>query len=165
MADDRVNKQDIMSGIRDSIRRKKEAGVYTDADVLDVAERGRSADVFASHIELLKRNSSVMRAHEFTSHRPVIGPLVVFTKRTLFKLFLKIGGPFLERQDALNQQSIMLMEAMSSELTELRRRAERADEARTADGNAVNARIDAIDEKVATGAVATGATEKVKNAG
>ena len=47
--DDKIDIEAIMGRIRENVRRKKEAGIYTDADVEDVASRGRAAgdDIFA----------------------------------------------------------------------------------------------------------------------
>lgn len=167
MAEEKIDIDGIMTGIRESIRRKKEAGIYTDADVEDVASRGKvaSGDVYASHIDILKRSCDVSVGCEFTSHRPFIGPLVVFAKRFLYRLLLKGGAPFWERQSALNQQSVMLMEAMSNELKDLKRWNERANDIQSGEIKALNARIDALTATVAEERVSGAEGKRLKDAG
>ena len=141
--DDKIDIEAIMGRIRENVRRKKEAGMYTDADVEDVASRGRAAgdDIFASHIDLLRRNYDIGIPCEFTSHRGLIGPFIVFAKRFLFRLLIKAGAPLWERQAAFNQQTLMILEAMSNELKELKQRRERNARASASEIESLDARI------------------------
>lgn len=160
--DDKIDIEAIMGRIRENVRRKKELGVYTDADVEDVASRGRADgdDAFGSHIALLKRNHEIGSGCEFTSHRRLSGPFIVFAKRFLLRLLIKAGAPLWERQTGFNQQSLMLLEAMSNELKELKRRREQDARAYASEIESLNARIGMLTAKVTEERNAAGAQIK-----
>jgi hypothetical protein len=59
--------------------------------------------------------SAGIRAANITSHRPVIGPLIVFVKKILFRSVAALLGPSFERQREFNAGVIRLLGDLCNE--------------------------------------------------
>lgn len=59
--------------------------------------------------------SAGIRAGKITSHRPVIGPIIVFIKKILFRSVAALLGPSFERQREFNAGVIRLLGDLCNE--------------------------------------------------
>lgn len=116
----------IMAEVRRNVRRKKEAGIYTDADIEAVAALGVNAplkevsDRFAEQIKHLKKDYDFTKGFVIASHRPVYGPLIVAAKKAAAALLTRLAGPMWERQVSFNYRMVELAESMADEIARLK---------------------------------------------
>jgi hypothetical protein len=62
--------------------------------------------------------SAGIRAAKITSHRPVIGPIIVFVKKVLFRSVAALLGPSFDRQREFNAGVIRLLGDLCNEARE-----------------------------------------------
>jgi len=135
--------REIEDGVRDELRRRLlargGAREYQDADVFRSVERllRRAADRPDENAllpELLGPESDWrLQTHlRFSSHRPVIGPLVVLAKRRILlpltRWLYEYSLDNFHRQDRLNRMLVACIEELAIENARLRRDLLRLDE-------------------------------------
>lgn len=103
-----IDIEPIMERVRASARRKKAA----------VGIEGRSP---GEQLELLRRCSDVRSGYEISSHRPVLGAVIVFFKRVLNFIIRRSASPILDRNAEFNSRLVTLLAGFVSELDALRR--------------------------------------------
>lgn len=140
MADETIRVEslmrDIESDVREELRRqllaRGGAGAYADPEVFRSVESllRRAADRADTRVllqEFLGPESDWrLQTHlRFTSHRPLIGPLIVFTKRRLLAPVMRWLYEYslenFRRQERVNQVLIACIEELAIENAQLRR--------------------------------------------
>lgn len=93
----------------------------------DVARVGELSTLIASgslssspkRLELLRGlchlYSAEIRAEKISSHRPVVGPIIVFIKKLLFRMVSTLLGPTFQRQREFNASVIQLLGDLCNE--------------------------------------------------
>jgi hypothetical protein len=123
-----VNVEEIMKEIHRRVLEKKQAGVYTDEEIQRITElkkelspkKNERYSEMNLHLIKLHRNWDVAAsAGIITSHRKVLGPLLVFIKRIGFRFLLFFGSAFFTRQTEYNAASVRFSSVVLEELTRL----------------------------------------------
>lgn len=130
-----IDAKAIVETIRQRVAEKQRAGVYRGLPRLALETPppqgvGRRAEVRLALVQMYARQS--LEGDPITSHRPVIGRLIVPWKRfTRFWIRRYTDALFL-RQQMFNEEVASLMQDLTEEIRALRR--ERSDEGQRAEG-------------------------------
>lgn len=123
-----VNVAEIMQEIQRRVLAKKQAGVYTDAELQRIAnlktdlspKKNERYSEMNLHLRKLHCNWDVAAsAGIISSHRKVLGPVFVLIKRIGFKLLRFFGSAFFTRQTEYNAVNVRLNTVVIEELTRL----------------------------------------------
>lgn len=123
-----VNVEEIMKEIHRRVLEKKQAGVYTDEEIQRITElkqdlspkKNERYSEMNLHLRKLHRNWDVAAsAGAITSHRKVLGPLLVLVKRIGAKLLRFFGAAFWTRQTEYNAANVRFNAVVLEELTRL----------------------------------------------
>lgn len=120
----------IMKQIQERVLEKKRAGIYTDEEIREVSELKNEISPqkegvygeLALHLRRLHHNWDVASSSALiTSHRRVLGPIIVTLKKIGFRIFKFIGHPFVIRQTEFNAASVRFSAVLMDELSRLAR--------------------------------------------
>ncbi|MBD3308420.1 hypothetical protein GF339_18455 [candidate division KSB3 bacterium] len=123
-----VDVEAIMQEIHRRVLEKKRNGVYTDEELQHISElkqdlspkQNERASELSLELRKLHLNWDVAASSRIiTSHRRVLGPLLVFAKKFGFRLLLFIGSAFFTRQTEYNAAGVRLSSLVLEELTRL----------------------------------------------
>jgi hypothetical protein len=118
----------IMRQIQERVLEKKRAGVYTDEEIRAVSALKKQVSPqsegihgeLALHVRRLHHNWDVANsAVLITSHRKVLGSLIVALKKIGFRIFKFIGHSFIIRQTEFNAASVRFASILAEELSRL----------------------------------------------
>ena len=123
-----VNVEEIMKDIRQRVLEKKQSGVYTDDDLTRLAEL--KTDLSPRHNERYSEMSLHLRKLHSTwdmaaggsaikSHRKLLGPLMVLSKKIATKFLRFFGAPFFTRQTEFNAANVRFNSVVLEEITRL----------------------------------------------
>ena len=123
-----VNVEEIMKEIHRRVLEKKQAGMYTDEDMQKLTEL--KADVspksneqyseMTLHLRKLHSNWDVAASGStFSSHRKVLGSVIVLVKKIGFKFIRFFGSAFFTRQTEFNAANVRFNNVVVEELTRL----------------------------------------------
>ncbi len=117
-----------MQEIHRRVLEKKQAGVYTDADIqrisdlkhdLSPKDNERYSEL-TLHLRKLHQHWDVAASGSaITSHRRALGPILVLIKKIGFKVIRFFGSAFLTRQTDFNAASVRFNSVVLEELTRL----------------------------------------------
>ncbi len=102
----------------------KQSGVMPDNEPTRVSEIStaiarQSFSTSPERLEMLRSlcqiYSAGIRAGKITSHRPLVGPAIVFSKKILFRAVAALLGPSFERQREFNAGVIRLLGDLCNE--------------------------------------------------
>jgi hypothetical protein len=123
-----VNVEEIMKDIHRRVLEKKQAGVYTDDDLARLTElkndlsprKNERYSEMSLHLRKLHSNWDMAASGEvIKSHRKVLGPLMVLTKKIATKFLRFFGAPFFTRQTEFNSANVRFSSVVLEELTRL----------------------------------------------
>jgi len=123
-----VNVAEIMKQIQERVLEKKKAGIYTDEEIREVSELKKQLSPqkegaygeLALHLRRLHHNWDVAASSALiTSHRKVLGPVIVALKKVGFRVFRFIGHPLVIRQTEFNAASVRFASVLMEELSRL----------------------------------------------
>ncbi len=135
--EEEINVDEIMKKIRAKIKKKKEKGIYSESENKKIYESGlvsaefynQSEDDLEIFLEYLNKNWDPREDSPITSHRAIIGHIIVFIKKVIRK-FLKLFWAdhiLLSSQAEFNLQLIKLLNAsiinyrkLSNQIVEIR---------------------------------------------
>lgn len=128
--DNKIDIEGIMNQIREAVRRKKELGVYTDADIQEVSGLGMDIssdklDGLPSKIAFLLNNCDLRTgSYNITSNRPLIGRFIVTIKKLFLKTAIKIAAPIWEKDAGFNFQVVQALNLLVEEIDNLKQQQE-----------------------------------------
>ena len=123
-----VNVEEIMKEIQRRVLEKKQAGIYTDEEIQRITDlkkdlspkKNEQYSEMKLNLRKLHLNWDVAAsASIITSHRKVIGPILVLIKRVSFKLIKFFGSAFFTRQTEYNAAGVRLNSLILEELVRL----------------------------------------------
>ncbi len=123
-----VNVEEIMKEIHRRVLEKKQTGVYTDEEIQRISElkkdlspkKNERYSEMNLHLRKLHRNWDVAAsAGAITSHRRVVGLLLVFVKRFGARFLRFFGAAFWTRQTEYNAANVRFNSVVLEELTRL----------------------------------------------
>ena len=121
----------LESALRSAVKSWAESGAMPPNEPervagISTAIASQSFTTSAERLEMLRSlcqiYSAGIRAAKITSHRPVIGPVIVFVKKVLFRSVAALLGPSFERQREFNAGVIRLLGDLCNEDHERSRR-------------------------------------------
>lgn len=122
---------ELMRLVKERVRARKEAGVYSDKDIEDVSgsdlpvRQIRASEMLMEQIENLKKDYDFTRIPKITSHRALTGALIVGSKKLLMTMLTKFAAPMWDRQIGFNYNVVQLLEVMAGEIKRLEEENER----------------------------------------
>ena len=120
--DKEVNVEKIMEEIRETIRKKKEMGLYTDEEVdsvsgmklrINVDNPGKS-HVPESSLRNIQEKWDPTGAEPIVSHRELLGPMIVICKKILRKLLKPVAKILFARQTQFNLELLRILHEFES---------------------------------------------------
>jgi 2-polyprenyl-3-methyl-5-hydroxy-6-metoxy-1,4-benzoquinol methylase len=118
--DDEINVEEIMEGIRENIRRRKEAGVYPpdpDSLVTPQAPAGSSTEI-ARDLAYLSGNWDIQnRSYFISSHRPVAGKVLVKGRELVHGEVRRYVDPVIWKQAEFNRATGRVLEEVTREVS------------------------------------------------
>lgn len=123
-----VNVEEIMKDIQHRVREKKQQGVYTDADLARLTDlkadlSPRTNERYSEmSLHLRKQHSNwdmAASGSDIRSHRKLLGPLMVFSKKIGTKVLRFFGAPFFTRQTEFNAANVRFNSVVLEEITRL----------------------------------------------
>jgi hypothetical protein len=123
-----VNVEEIMKEIQRRVLEKKQAGIYTDEEIRRITElkqdlspkNNEQYSEMKLNLRKLHLNWDVVASSAIiTSHRKVVGPMLVLIKRVGFTLIRFFGSAFFIRQTEYNAAGVRLNSLILQELTRL----------------------------------------------
>jgi hypothetical protein len=123
-----VNVEEIMKEIHRRVLEKKQAGVYTDEEIQRITnlkndlspKNNERYSEMNLHLRKLHSNWDVAAsAATITSHRKILGPILVVVKRIGFRLIRFFGSAFFTRQTEYNAATVRFNTVVLEELTRL----------------------------------------------
>ena len=123
-----VNVEEIMKEIHRRVLEKKQAGIYTDEEIQRITElkndlspkKNERYSELNLHLRKLHVNWDVAASNAIiTSHRKILGPVLVFIKRIGFKVLRFVGSAFFTRQTEFNAANVRFNTVVLEELTRL----------------------------------------------
>jgi hypothetical protein len=125
---DNVNVEEIMQEIHRRVLEKKQAGIYSDEELQRISDLKN--DLSPKNNERYSELNLYLRKQHMTwelagssamisSHRKIIGPIMVAMKRIGFKLLKFFGSVFFERQTEFNAANVRFNTTVLQELTRL----------------------------------------------
>ncbi len=123
-----VNVEEIMNDIHQRVLEKKQRGVYTDADLARLAElkndlSPRTNERYSEmslHLRKLHSNWDMAASGGvIKSHRKLLGPLMVFSKKIATTFLRFFGAPFFTRQTEFNAANVRFNSVVLEEITRL----------------------------------------------
>jgi hypothetical protein len=123
-----VNVEELMKEIHRRVLEKKQAGVYTDTEIKRITDLKN--DLSPKKNERYSEMSLHLRKlHSFwdvaasggviTSHRKILGPVLVFVKRVGFTAIRFFGSAFFTRQTEYNAANVRFNTVVLEELVRL----------------------------------------------
>lgn len=115
----------IMERIRENVRRKKELGVYSDADIREISgaslplQDGDQKDVLMAQLDLLRNDYDLTKVPQISSHRPISGKLIVTLKKLTIYVLTRFAGSMWEKQASFNFNMLESMYTMYDEIKRL----------------------------------------------
>lgn len=128
--DNKIDIEGIMNQIREAVRRKKELGVYTDADIQEVSGLGMDIssdklDGLPSKIAFLLNNCDLRTgSYNITSNRPLIGRFIVTIKKLFLKTAIKIAAPIWEKNAGFSFHVVQALNLLVGEINNLKQQQE-----------------------------------------
>jgi len=123
-----VNVEEIMKEIHRRVLEKKQAGVYTDEEIKRITDlkndlspkKNERYSEMNLHLRKLHCTWDVAASGGgITSHRKILGPLLVLVKRIGFKVIRFFGSAFFTRQTEYNAANVRFNSVVIEELTRL----------------------------------------------
>ena len=117
-----------MKEIHRRVLEKKQAGIYTDEEIQRITElkndlspkKNERYSELNLHLRKLHVNWDVAASNAIiTSHRKILGPVLVFIKRIGFKVLRFVGSAFFTRQTEFNAANVRFNTVVLEELTRL----------------------------------------------
>ncbi|MBI5181715.1 MAG: hypothetical protein HZA06_02255 [Nitrospirae bacterium] len=128
--DNKIDIEGIMNQIREVVRRKKELGIYTDADIQKVSGLGMDIssdkwDGLPSKMAFLLNNCDLRTgSYNITSNRPLIGRFISTIKKLFLKAAIKIAAPIWERDASFNSHIVHALNLLVGEIDNLKQQQE-----------------------------------------
>jgi O-antigen chain-terminating methyltransferase len=128
--DNKIDIEGIMNQIREAVRRKKELGIYTDADIQKVSGLGMDIssdkwDGLPSKMAFLLSNCDLRTgSYNITSNRPLIGRFIVTIKKLFLKTAIKIAAPIWEKNAGFNFHVVQALNLLVGEINNLKQQQE-----------------------------------------
>lgn len=123
-----INIEQIMSQIRDNVHHKKQSGLYVDADIktasnlsLDIPLLPSSGEGLSDQVAYLLQNYDFRTGYQISSHRPLLGKIIVPIKRLIIWSAFKLAGPVWERNISYNFHVVQLLSSLSKEVDVLKK--------------------------------------------
>lgn len=123
-----INVEEIMKEIHRRVLEKKQAGVYTDEEIQRITDLKKDLSPKKNE-RYSEMNLHLRKLHHYwdvaasgsaiTSHRKVLGPLLVLIKKIGFKAIRFFGSAFLTRQTDYNAACVRFNAVVLEELTRL----------------------------------------------
>ena len=117
-----------MKEIHRRVLEKKQAGIHTDEEIQRITElkndlspkKNERYSELNLHLRKLHVNWDVAASNAIiTSHRKILGPVLVFIKRIGFKVLRFVGSAFFTRQTEFNAANVRFNTVVLEELTRL----------------------------------------------
>lgn len=118
-----IDIEDILKEIKERVRHKREMGIYSDKDVEELYSLNLlcgQADRLRGQIRLLNDCYDFRSGINITSHRPVMGKLIVAIKKGFIALAIKLAAPLFDRQVSFNFHLLQTMDMLVKELETLK---------------------------------------------
>lgn len=123
----RINVEDIMKEIRDTIARKKKMGIYSEDEIEEVSKLkletyADSAEIDTMLLTYLRdenRMWNISSSYRIQSHRGISGRLIVMVKRLVRPFVRLYTDHIVERQAQLNLYTVQVMHNLVREVTRL----------------------------------------------
>ena len=123
-----VNVEEIMKEIHRRVLEKKQDGIYSDEEIKRVTDlkndlspkKNERYSEMNLHLRKLHSNWDVaVNGGTITSHRKILGPVIVLAKRIGFKFIRFFSSAFFTRQTEYNAASVRFNSVVLEELTRL----------------------------------------------
>lgn len=119
----------IMTQIKENVRRKKEAGIYSDEDVEELSNLSLeipsaialSGNALLDQIAFLQRNYDFRADYSISSHRPFLGKIIVPVKKFFIRAFLKLESPILDKSVSYNFHLVQTLNYLVEEIESLKK--------------------------------------------
>lgn len=129
----KIDIERIMKEIREKVKHKKQLGIYTDADIQDIsrlslevpAGASMSGNGFSDQIAFLQNIYDFRTGYQISSHRSLIGKLIVAVKCFFISLILKLASPVWDKSVSYNFHVLQLINSMAEEIESLKKECER----------------------------------------
>lgn len=106
--DEEINVEEIMAKIRENIRRRKEAGIYTDEDLSE--ESSIEIKNICNNLDYLKNNADISNNSYFiSSHRPVAGKFLVKGRSLINGEVRRYVDPVIWKQTEFNTELVKVI--------------------------------------------------------
>lgn len=124
----KIDIEKIMTQIKENVRRKKEAGIYSDEDIRQISdlplENKSHGNSLSDQIAFLQRNYDFRLDYNISSHRPFFGEFIVFAKKLFITTLLKLTRPILDKSVSYNFHVVQLFNSMAEEIENLKKECE-----------------------------------------
>ena len=120
---DNVNTEEIMKQIRKKI---KGQGIVD--EVIDIANNFDETDSLHDYISMANAACNVIADKKITSHRKVIGKVIVLFKRAIRKCTHWYISPIVEQQNEYNAYSVRSINGLNEKITKLEEKIEKLEE-------------------------------------
>ncbi len=125
---EKIDIEDIMKHIKERVRQKREMGLYSDKDIEEIYSltlSGMQADCkegdkLREQLRILSSCYDFRNGINITSHRPVLGKLIVAAKKGFIAIAGKLMTPLLDRQISFNFHLIQTIDLLIEELEALK---------------------------------------------
>lgn len=130
--DNKIDVEKIMMGIRKKVIHKKQLGIYTDADIQEIANlslevpagTSMSSSGFSDQIAFLRNNYDFRTGYQLSSHRSFLGRTFVAVKQLFIILILKLASPVWDKSVSYNFHVVQLFNSMAEEIENLKKECE-----------------------------------------
>lgn len=125
---DNVKVEEIMQEIQRRVLEKKQAGIYSDEEIQRITElkqdlspkKNERYSELNLYLRKMHRHWDVAAsATIITSHRKILGPVMVAIKKIGFRILRFIGSAFFTRQTEYNAAGVRFSSVVLEELTRL----------------------------------------------
>jgi len=119
---DNVNVKEIMELVRKQTQKKRESGVYEEklSEMLEDKLSNKRENLFEQCMNTARGASRFETDEPFTSHRPVLGYLIIPLKR-LVRFMVKVSlQPLFFRQEIFNSSTVKSLEILSERIDDLK---------------------------------------------
>ncbi len=158
--DDEINVEEIMSKIRENIKKRRESGVYETGmeEVINrplfstnknADEAGLNTKSDITHdLDFLNSCWNIYADYNINSHRPIIGPLLVSSRKVVHGEVKRYVDLVVNKQNEFNLHLVNVLNGLCNKIAELDNRIGQIDNKIDGIDTKFNTRIDGIDTKL-----------------
>lgn len=124
----KIDIEKIMTQIKENVRRKKEAGIYSDEDIRRISDLSLEIKSFGNslsdQIAFLQRNYDFRVDYNISSPRPFWGKFIVLAKKLFTKIVLKLASPMWDKSVSYNFHVVQIINSLAEEIETLKKECE-----------------------------------------